>query len=181
MTRIWYDEQTGAIVSTAKADGRSLPENGTFIDVEDFTGHPMEWKVENGALVPSEGMLGNRKTGALTYVRLACVEVRALFVTDLPGQEMVYLEKAQEARAFQADPTGSYPLLEAEIGITGADTAEVASVVSTLADQWKQIAASLETIRLGANSAIASAISVAEIDTAIATFRSDLDTLKGSL
>lgn len=46
---------------------------------------------------------------------------RSALITDLPGQQMIYLAKEAEARAFLADPApdlAAYPLLAAEVGLT---------------------------------------------------------------
>ena len=68
--------------------------------------------------------------------------VRASFVTVIPAQDMVYLEKAAEARRFLAayptpedvpdeidpDPALGFPFILAEIGITAPTACEVAAV-----------------------------------------------------
>lgn len=60
--------------------------------------------------------------------------------------------KEAEARAWvaSADPDPAlFPLIEAEIGITGTDAGQVAQVYLNLAGIYVQAAAQLETARLG--------------------------------
>ena len=71
--------------------------------------------------------------------------MRASFVTVIPAQDMVYLEKAGEARRFlvayptpadvpetvDADPVLGFPFVLAEVGITAPTAWEVAVVYVT--------------------------------------------------
>lgn len=87
------------------------------------------------------------------------------------GQEMVYLAKELEARACVADAApdpARYPLLAAEIGITGADLAGVAAAVVAKADEWKALAAGIEAVRLATKQTINDAQTPAAIDAAVA-------------
>lgn len=47
-----------------------------------------------------------------------------------------------------------YPLLTAEIGITGATAAEVANVIRVSFTAWQQVGSQLESTRLGARKEI---------------------------
>lgn len=100
--------------------------------------------------------------------------IRLKYLTPLPGQDMVYLSKASEARAWlaagsPADLTG-YPLIEAEVGVTGADADEVTGVWLARAAAWTGIAAAIEHARLAANTAIADAADPEDVATAMSDF-----------
>ncbi|WP_417459223.1 hypothetical protein [Kordiimonas sp.] len=87
------------------------------------------------------------------------------------GQEMVYLAKEIEARACATDPVpdpARYPLLAAEVGITGDALEEVAAAVVAKADEWKAIAAEIEAVRLATKQAIDAAPDHIAIDAAMA-------------
>jgi hypothetical protein len=80
--------------------------------------------------------------------------VRTLFVTDLPGQQMIYLAKEAEARAYLAESPepaslAGYPMIAAEVGITADTALELALYWQGTANQWRALAASIEQIRLG--------------------------------
>lgn len=185
MIRVFHDI-TGRILSTVETiDPSVLPiHDGLYIDVPSLPGAIQEYEVSGGALVQKANVTDLRKPGALEQVRTACAEVRALFVTDLPGQEMLYLEKEREAKDWLANPLaplGTHPLIEAEVGQTGADKTEVANVYITLSAQWKAVAAALESLRITAINAIEAATTTAEINTALATFAAGLAVLKGNL
>lgn len=93
-------------------------------------------------------------------------QARQKYITPGAGQSMTYTEKAAEARDFKAglqDPLG-FPLLTAEIGITGDTIDEVASVILQRYLNFKQLGAGIERTRLGAKTAIAEAADVAAIE-----------------
>ena len=110
---------------------------------------------------------GLRKAGIAEANRLVGA-VRASFVTVIPAQDMVYLEKAGEARRFlvayptpedvppevDADPVLGFPFVLAEVGITAPTAWEVAVVYVTGAATFRAAGAALETVRLGTVAAI---------------------------
>ena len=110
-------------------------------------------------------------------------EVRASFVTVIPAQDMLYLEKAAEARRFLAawpspdavpaeidpDPALGYPFILAEVGITAATPHEIAVIYVTGAATFRAAGAALETVRLGSVAAIEVATVPAAIDAIVAT------------
>ena len=110
-------------------------------------------------------------------------DVRAGFVTVIPAQDMLYLEKAAEARRFLAayptpqdvpaeidpDPALGFPFMLAEIGITAATAHEIAGVYVTGAASFRAAGAALETVRLGAVAAIEAAVTPAAIDAIVAS------------
>lgn len=119
--------------------------------------------------------LTSERLAAIAVVNDAAKVVRRRFVTDLPGQEMMYLRKEARARAFLAEPVTpadltAYPLIAAEIGITAQTAAEVAQVYINLAFLWETVGAALETVRLGAISAIETAADTTAIDQTLTSF-----------
>lgn len=94
------------------------------------------------------------KTEAIASVDRQCGEARLRWITATPGQAMTYLRKEQRARECLANysaasppPTGAYPILDEEVGITASDTIAVAEVVVTRADAWEAVAGKFERIR----------------------------------
>ncbi len=82
---------------------------------------------------------------------------RLKYITPGAGQAMTYQQKATEAAACLADTDpdpADYPLLAAEIGITGATLAEVAQAVHDAHQMWRVIGAQIEAARLGGKAAI---------------------------
>lgn len=92
--------------------------------------------------------------------------LRAGFLTALPGQDMIYLRKEAEARAYVAAGAPSdldaFPFLAAEIGITGRDAREVAQVILNLSAIWTEAGAALEALRLRAAADLSAAKSALE-------------------
>lgn len=77
--------------------------------------------------------------------------IRKQFITEAPGQEMIYLAKQEEAKAWLSDPTpalANYPLISAEIGVTGQDGYQISQIWLYMAATWIQVAAVIEGARI---------------------------------
>lgn len=80
-------------------------------------------------------------------------KARLKLLTKGEGQMLVYENKAEEMLSFfsQSNPNPEdFPLLNAEVGITGNDVNEVAQVVQQVRTNWKNAAAQIEANRLSA-------------------------------
>ncbi|WP_145106392.1 hypothetical protein [Cereibacter sediminicola] len=97
--------------------------------------------------------LQEARRAGIGCVNSAADAVRRRYVTMIAGQDMLYLRKEAEARAYLADPDpdpADYPLIMAEVGITAPEAWHVAQVYLGLSAVWISLAAPLETARLGA-------------------------------
>lgn len=106
---------------------------------------------------PADMPLADLKTVLRKQIDAAAEATRQLYITPGAGQAMTYLIKAQEAAAYLANQPGDYPILSAEVGITGADLSEVAAIVAAAHAQWTIIGASIEATRLGGKAAVTAA------------------------
>lgn len=96
--------------------------------------------------------------------------LRAVHITVLPGQDMIYQAKEAEARAWLATSAANlsdYPLLAAEIGITAPDPDQLAQLWLNMGTLWRQAAAQIEALRLGTGAAIDAAETVEEVEMAV--------------
>jgi hypothetical protein len=97
--------------------------------------------------------------------------VRCRFITVSPGQEMTYLRKDAEAKAWapDADPA-SFPMMAAEAEAMGIDMAAVAARVLAASARWERIGSAIEGVRMRAKRAVLEApdmpskLAAAEID-----------------
>ena len=99
---------------------------------------------------------------------------RRQYITPLPGQDMIYLAKQEEARRWMADAEpdlADYPLLSAEVGITAPDADQLAQIWANMAALWITAAGQLELLRLTASAAIEAAETITEITAALATIQ----------
>lgn len=74
---------------------------------------------------------------ALILIDEAAGEARLRYITAVPGQEVTYFTKAQQAREWLANPTlepGAY--LQAEADALQLTIQEAATLVVTIADRW---------------------------------------------
>lgn len=107
---------------------------------------------------------------------------RAEYITTTPGQEAIYAAKDAEARRYlamsppPADLTG-FPFLAAEVGITAPDAASLAQLWVQMAEQWRQVVAQMEQLRIGAIATIKVAATKGEVDSEVAFVKTTLEAL----
>ena len=91
------------------------------------------------------------REAAVAEINAWAAQERLAYITVMPGQEMIYMAKEAEARAWLADPApemAAYPLLAAEVGITAPDAYQLAQLWVNLAALWRVAAARIEGERL---------------------------------
>lgn len=126
--------------------------------------------------------LDETRQEAIFCVNQRVGRARQKFITDLPGQDMIYLRKEREAVAYLAasDPTlAEYPMISAEVGVTAETAYQVAQVWIYMSQTWQAVAAELETIRLTATNAIVAAADETAVAVAIAAFEVALTAASG--
>jgi hypothetical protein len=115
---------------------------------------------------PVPPTLADHKASAAAWIDAAAGQARLQFITDVPGQEMSYAEKAKQAAAFKLDlePTqDKYPAIYGEVGITAETTAGVADAILARYESWRIADSIIEPMRLGAKKAVAAAADAAAI------------------
>lgn len=166
--RIYHDSE-GRILFTLRLrpeEAHRAP-SGAWIEVPDQDFEAAEaWRVVAGALALVD--ITPLRAAAIRRINARAGAIRATFVTAIPGQEMLYLAKEAEARAWLADAApdlANYPLIAAEVGpgLTAPDGAALAQIWLNLGAQWREVAAQIENARLGAVYAVEAAPTEAEI------------------
>jgi hypothetical protein len=162
-----YDPTTGNVLATL---------NGADIQGEDWLevadqdlGELGDWKVIEGQLVRAS--LDAMKGAAIRTVNDRIGDIRRVYITDIPGQDMIYLSKEQEAKAYilDEDPDlANYPFIAAEVGITGETPYQIAQIYLFMAQQLRLVGPQLEMMRLGAVAQIEQATSAARIEAVLA-------------
>lgn len=146
------DEQYSQALEALGEDKRISIENGVleFLDPPEPETPPP----------PPEPSIEDYRSMGKAYVDGLAEGARAKYITLGAGQAMTYLQKAQEAKTYleTSDPVDSnFPLLSAEVGVTGNNVLSVATVVNDAFTQWQQIGGAIEAVRLSAKAAIATA------------------------
>lgn len=103
--------------------------------------------------------LTKKKSEAVDKVNQLASIARKNYVTDIPGQEMLYMAKEFEAIKYIASGTtdlSEYPLIAAEVGITAPSAYELAQLWVNLGSVWRSIAAQIENKRMSIISSISS-------------------------
>lgn len=102
----------------------------------------------------------------------AAGQARLRYITDVPGQQAVYLLKLSEAEAYVAayalDTNATPgPHLAAEATATAATAISVAEAVVALATLWNtQLSPAIEGARMGGKAAVAAAATVEAVESA---------------
>nr|WP_323779534.1 hypothetical protein [Amylibacter sp.] len=136
--------------------------------------------VLNRSAASKKRELDQAKAAATRFVNAAIGAKREEFITALPGQEMVYLEKEGEAKAYLgADPEpanlDAFPFMKAEAEATGYSAQELAQIILFQSDLWRQIGPLIEAARVGANVAIKAADTRGEIDLILVNFNASIE------
>lgn len=118
-------------------------------------------------------VLAKAQASARARIDESITAARRLYITTLPGQEMIYQAKENEAKAYLVlDPEPAdldeFPMLAAEVGVTAPTAYELAQIWLNMAAQWRAVAADLENLRLTAREEIDNATTVAELDQIVA-------------
>jgi hypothetical protein len=180
---VFYEAATGAIRFTIEGDSyppHLVNESVGVIETEEPLGDIACWQVIEGALV--KVTVAPVKATYMERIRQESSAVRLIYITDIVGQDMLYIVKREEAAAYVADPDPDlalYPLIAEEVGVTAPTAYEVAQVWLYMNAALKPIAGRLENIRLTATNAIASATTEAEVIAAYDTFALSLATESG--
>ena len=134
--------------------------------------------------------LATARADAVARVNAAVDAARRRVYTDIAGQDALYLEKRAEAVRFVAfwtepemledagpDALEDFPLLANEVGITAPTAWQLAQIWLHRSDQFKQVGAATERLRMRAIHGIETAGSEAEIDTLSIEFTEALSRL----
>lgn len=115
------------------------------------------------------------------FARVAEVHIlqRSQFLTDLPGQDNLYMRKEAEARRYLDEPPtvldpSKYPLIYNEALYTNRSYGAVAQEYVDRAKAWEDFLGPLEGIRQKAKAAIRAAASIADVDAAMTQFDQDM-------
>lgn len=110
--------------------------------------------------------LAEARQEAIFQINAAVGSARKNYITDIAGQDMLYIVKREEAAAYIADPDpdlSQYALIAKEVGVTAPTAYEVAQVWLYMNAALKPIAGELERLRLTGINAASSATTVIEI------------------
>lgn len=149
------------------ADPDDPEQLGRDIFEDAFTANP-------AAYVAPVRVLADVKASAKAEINQLAGEARSRFITVIPGQEMLYMEKKAEAVRWleaQSPNLQDYPLLAAEVGLTAADAPALANLWMQMAAQWSVAASIIEGMRLAYIANVNGAADAVTIDAMMETYR----------
>lgn len=109
------------------------------------------------------------RASAFAAIDLAAGRARLRYITDVPGQQGVYLRKAEQAAAYAAAGFAGPvpPYIQAEAEAIGASAQEAAERVTAIATLWdNQIGPAIEKLRIWGKTAAGIAADAAGVETA---------------
>jgi len=183
--RVYYFSDTGkihAVTEVLQDFDPGIGANIAYLDTDVTMAELPNYTIEDGTLVLETDVSTEYRNTVSRGVNTVIGRARTLFITDVPGQQMTYIAKQNEAKELLAMPSepadpSVFPFLFAELGITGQTVTEVAQVTLNLAHQWGFIGSSLEKLRVGTNYRIAAVATRAELLTIQTAFLTDLSAL----
>ena len=124
--------------------------------------------------------VAHRCAECIVEVNEAIGTARLPYVTNIPGQEMIYNAKEREALTYlAADPKpadlSEFPFMAAEVGVSADTPLELAQLWQTTAAQWRVVGPAFEELRLSAIRDLKAATTMNEIDTVMAAFQLSLE------
>ena len=159
-----------------------LPEEGVLVG--EVTKDVGNWTVDDvnnpTILLPNPNApaiavtLDSEKASAKFQIDETAASYRTRFISIGYGQEMTYLEKERQARAYLMDTSqaiGAFPMLTGEAGVKGVTVEACALTIVQMADAWKIAGAAIETARLAAKNQIDLAEDVTAINEVVDTFQ----------
>ena len=178
------DQATDRIISETPESGGSvsspLPVDGEFlVRIEP----PRPYLAVDQVITRGTGSdalaqmrLDEARAGVIDAINAAIGTARVRYFTNIAGQEMLYLEKRSEAKAYASlDPEpetlADFPLLAAETGVTAPTAWQLAQIWLNMGAALIAAAAGLERARMTAIMAIEAAADEAAIEAAVAAFR----------
>lgn len=123
---------------------------------------PLNFEAPSPPSTPPVPSLAALKISLKAQIDAAAEVERLKYITLGSGQAMTYQQKAAEAAACLEDPeplVDDYPLVAAEIGITGQTLSDVAAAIHAAYQAWRYIGAQIEAARLGGKAAVDAAVS----------------------
>ena len=126
-------------------------------------GPKFKWDFEKGSWKYYE-TLEELKAQAILDINAAAGTARLRYITDVPGQQAVYLIKLQQAEAYLLDTSIVGAYLEKEAEVLNSSLLEAAIQITATANYWNNIVGpSIEAIRRRTKIAIDTATTAEEI------------------
>jgi hypothetical protein len=159
-----YDLTTGAFAGTGSCVATDLVlQASEGIGVVECSGDPLIPSMVDGNFTltfdptPVRAFLTNKIDNQAGIVR-------SMFITNVAGQDLTYVWKTNEAKAWTADADQTlFPFLNAEATATGDSVSSVRNLVLTTAAQFVGIGAPIEGARMGAKKAVTDATNIKDM------------------
>jgi hypothetical protein len=116
--------------------------------------------------------LARHKQEAIDKINTYAGQVRLKFITNLPGQDLIYKAKEEEAlRYLTTDPAPltlvDFPMISAEVGVSAPTAYELAQLWANLSVMWRVASGEIEARRLTAIASVSSATQKITVDNSI--------------
>lgn len=155
------------------SDGAFIPEDPANRDWQVY----QAWLAAGNTPEPPESpSLSDFKALLREQIDLQAMAVVTAATDSQDGKATIYLLKELEARSLLDGKPGTYPLLEASLGLDGETLTEVAQVVLGKATAFRVVVQIVEAVRLSHKRQIGAAKTPAEAQAAYEAFQRALST-----
>lgn len=152
-----FDPQTGQVTATMMGTVDMLESVPAWVEIPAGVdlANLAAWSVDLETMELVVTDLEPIKSTATAAVNEVVGRARLRFITDIPGQEMIYTIKEQQARTYLAadpEPTdlSEFRMIATEVAVRGITPYEAAQLILNLSSIWQQVGGALEDIRLQA-------------------------------
>lgn len=124
--------------------------------------------------------LAEIKQQALVDIDAVAGDTRLRYITDVPGQQAVYLVKLEQAQAYLQDASASVPYIVAEASVLNVSLTEAAQQIVDRANIWNNIVGpQIEGIRRKNKLAVEAATTAEEVYSIRALNLTELSAFEG--
>lgn len=169
-----------------RADGLEIPEDINNDDWQQFLDFALSW----GLLTPEQRAnnitpqpdnrnyfamvvftLDQIKDSGKARIDVAAGQARARYITSVPGQEMTYSEKAEQAADYAAAgypaDTTNYPFVAADATAYGITSQQAADQILAQRAAWVSIGAQIEQTRLSGKNSVNNATTSEDVQSIV--------------
>ena len=154
------------------SDGALLPKDAGNRDYA-AAAEQIELQPSLAASPDSTARLIDAIAGALAEIDAAAERARLRYITPGAGQAQTYQMKLEQAQAYQIagapEDASPWPFIAGEATALAVTPATAAALIIATRDAWVTVGAAIERVRMGGKLAAREAMTVTEVNTALAS------------
>lgn len=143
--------------------------------------HPVgaDWTCQPNGYWTRDPELASFKTDASAELDVIAGCARLRYITECAGQEITYIRKEDQARAFLANQSGPVPpFIQAELEAMGSTALAAATLIVDTADLWgTTVGPAIEKARRKGKIAVEAATTIDDVQAALTAYSTTLNAI----